>query len=280
MWQFHSILAQVESSNALVAVGLIIVGFVLGTIAAKVSRRFTGHASRPEVIRSSAGPIATLAFSLILIVSLIIALGLVNQTALDTLATDVALFLPRVISAAIVLIVANIVANFVETGISKSLGHVSPTLRNRVPAGAKAVIMGFAFVIAANQLGINTSIILIAVAAIFFTIGLSAALIAGFGGRSVAGEVAAGRAIRRDLKVGDTVKIGNLEGDVVAIGSTSTQITNSQRITLIPNSEILTQWVEVVQDAQTLGVADESEETDSLETDAEGAGQTETGQVD
>ena len=67
--------------------------------------------------------------------------------------------------------------------------------------------------------------------------------------------------MRRDLKVGDTVRIGRLEGDVVAIGSTSTQITNAQRITLIPNSEILSQWVEVVQDAQTLGVAEGTEET-------------------
>lgn len=270
MWQFHSILAQVDTSNALVALGLIVAGFILGTIAAKVARRLTSGSSRPEVIQSSAGPIATLAFSGILIISLIIALGLVNETALNQLLTDVALFLPRVISAAIVVIIANIVANFVETAIAKSLGHVSPTMRTRVPAAAKTVIMGFALVIAANQLGINTSIILIAVAALFFAIGLAAAMIAGFGGRDVAGEVAAGRAVRRELKVGDTIRIGALEGDVVAIGSTSTQITNAQRITLIPNSEILSQWVEVVQDAQTLGVADGATTNDAVKGQTDG----------
>ncbi len=243
--------------NALIAAGLIVVGFVLGTIAASVSRRVAGRESQPEVIRSSSGSIATLAFSLILIISLIAALGSVNQPALDQLLTDVALFLPRIISAAIVLIAANVVAGLVEGAIARSIGHVSPELRRRVPSLAKGLIIGFAAVIAANQLGINTSVILIAVAAIFFTVGLAMALLAGLGGRAVAEEVAAGRAVRRELKVGDTIRVGHVEGDVVAIGSTSTQITSSERITLVPNSEVMSQWVEIIQDAQTLGVLDE-----------------------
>ena len=259
-WQTTSVFAQSGSTTALIAVGLIAVGFLLGSIAASVARRVTSRDSQPEVIKSSAGSIATLAFSIILIISLVIALGVVNESALNQLTTDVALFLPRVISAAIVLIVANIAANLVETGVARSLGHVSASLRQRVPGLIKTLIMGLAAVIAANQLGINTTVVLIAVAAIFFGLALAMAMLAGLGGRSVAEEVAAGRAIRRELKVGDTVRIGNVEGDVAAIGSTSTQITSAQQITLVPNTEMLSKWIEVVQDAQTLGVAEEPED--------------------
>ena len=259
------ILAQTGTMTALVAVGLIAIGFVLGSIAASIARRLTSGASSPEVVRSSAGAIATLAFSIVLIVALVVALGVINQTALDQLLTDVALFLPRAISAAIVVIGANIVANFAEAGVARSLGHVSHTLRERVPSAVKTLILGFALVIAANQLGINTNVVLIAVGAIFFGVAGAAALLAGFGGRPVAQEIAAGRAIRRELKVGDTVRVGQVEGEIAAIGSTSTQITASQRITLVPNTELLGHFIEVVQDQPKIQLAPSLDHEDAEE---------------
>lgn len=251
----HGILAQTDSSNALVALAVIAGGFVLGSLAAAISRRVTSADSRPEVIRSSAGSIATLAFSIVLIASLIIALGLINGQAVDQLLSDTARFFPKVISAAIVVIVANIVSNLAEMGVARSLGHVSPVIRQRVPKLVKSAIMGFAVIIAAGQLGINTTIVLIAVAALLFGISLAAAMLAGLGGRSVAEEVAAGRAIRRELKVGDTVRIGEIEGDIAAIGSTSTQITAPDRVTLVPNTEILGQWIQIMGNGPSISLA-------------------------
>lgn len=249
------ILAQSGTTTALIALGLVAAGFVLGSIAASISRRITSRDKQPEVIKSSAGSIATLTFSIVLIVALVVALGVVNSAALDQLLTDVALFLPRAISAAIVLIIANILGHIAETGVAQSLGHVSPVIRQRVPQIIKTTILGFAVVIAANQLGVNTNVVLIAVAAIFFGAAGAAALLAGLGGRPVAAEIAAGRAIRRDLKVGDSVRVGAIEGEVTAIGSTSTQITSSKRITLVPNTEMLGQSVEIIQDEPTLRLA-------------------------
>lgn len=250
-----SVLAQSGTTTALIAVGLIAGGFVLGSIAASLARRITSGEGKPEVIRTSAGSIATLAFSIVLIAALVAALGVVNAPALDQLLTDVALFLPRVISAAIVLIMANIVGHLAETGVARSLGHVSPAIRQRVPSMVKMIILGFAGVIAASQLGIDTNVVLIAVGALFFSIATSAALLAGLGGRPVAAEIAAGRAIRRELKVGDTLKVGNIEGKVTAIGSTSTQITSARRVTLVPNTELLSQSVEIVHDEPNLRLA-------------------------
>ena len=250
------VLAQGDS-NAIPALIVIVAGFVLGSLAASFTRRLTSGENRPEVIRTSAGALATLMFSLILIVALVVALGMVNQTALDQLSEDVVTFLPKALSAAIVLIVGNILGAIVETGVARSLGHVSPVVRDRVPMLVKVLITGFAVVIAANQLGINTTIILIAVAAIFFTAGLSIALLAGLGGRHVAEQIAAGRAVRRELSIGDTVKIGSTEGEVSAIGSTSTQITSPRAVTLVPNLELLNDHIEIVQAVPTIELAED-----------------------
>lgn len=249
--------AQSGDSNAIPALIVIAVGLVVGSLAAATARRIMSSEKRPEQLQASAGALSTLVFSLILIAALVTALGLVNEAALTQLSQDVVSFLPKVLSAAIVLIIGNIVAAVLQTGAERSLGHVSQNLRDRVPVIIKVVVTGFAIVIAANQLGVDTTIILVAVASIFFTIGLSVALLAGLGGRPVARQIAAGRALRRELTVGDTIRVGNAEGEISAIGSTSTQITSAQKVTLVPNEELLNSHLEIIQAVATIESVDD-----------------------
>lgn len=241
-----TLLAQTDT-NAVVAVFVIVGGFVFGSLSAALARKIAGNEARPEPIQSSSGAIATLAFSLVLITALVIALGIVQQTALDQLSSDVVKFLPKALSAAIVLIIGNIIGAIAEAGIARSLGHVAPAIRQRVPVIVKYAISGFALVIASTQLGIDTTIILVAVASLFFGIALSIALLAGLGGRPVAEQIAAGRALRHEINVGDTVRVGPTEGEISAIGSTSTQITGPRDVTLVPNTQMLTSTIEIIQ---------------------------------
>ncbi len=236
--------AQTSATDALIALAVIIAGFVLGSVAAAIARRLAAR-SGSDVVRASAEAIATLVLSLILIVGLIAALGIINRPDLDRLIDDFVRFIPRLLAASIVLIIGNIVGAVVETGVERSLGHVSAELRRRVPMIIKWTIQGFVLVIAANQLGIDTTIISVVVAAVFFGLALAAALLAGLGGRDVAQQVAAGRALRRELKVGDSISLGDLHGEIKAIGSTSTQITSHQDIVFVPNNDILQSTIEI-----------------------------------
>lgn len=237
--------AQTSGTAALIALGVICIGFVLGSLAAAVARRAASSSSN-AVMQTSASALATLALSLVLIIALVTALGIINQTALNQLVEDVIRFMPRLLSAAIVLIIGNIAGALAEAGVARSLGHVSAELRQRVPLLIKWTIQGFMLVIAANQLGIDTTIISVVVAAVFFGIAAAGALLAGLGGRDVAQQVAAGRAIRRELNVGDLIRLGDIHGEIQAIGSTSTQITSHHDIVFIPNSEILASSVEII----------------------------------
>lgn len=254
-----NVLAQTDTS-AIAALVVIVAGFVLGSLAAALARRVAGRESSPEAIQTSAGAVATLAFSLILIASLVIALGIVQQTALDQLSTDVVRFLPRALSAAIVLIIGNIIGAIAEAGVTRSLGHVSPEVRRRVPVLVKYAITGFALVIASTQLGVDTTIILVAVGSIFFGLALTLALLAGLGGRAVAEQIAAGRALRHELTIGDTVRVGFAEGEIRAIGSTSTQLTSANAVTLVPNTEMLTAKIEIVQAVVPIELAEDQPE--------------------
>ena len=247
-------------ATALIALLVIIAGLTLGSIAAAVTRRIASGEKRPEAVRSSVGALSTLAFSIILIVALVIALGIVNSEALDQLSRDLVSFMPKALSAAIMLILGNVVGSIAETGVARSLGHVAPEVRNRVPALVKWGVLGFAIVIAANQLSIDTTIITVAVASVFFSLGLAAALLAGLGGHPVAQQIAAGRALRQIVAVGDTVRTDAVSGVVSAIGSTSTHITTfDDDVELVPNSELLNGRMQIVPQAPSAS-PDEIEE--------------------
>ena len=238
-------LAQTSGTDALIALAVIVGGFIVGSLAAAVTRRFASSSSR-ETLQSSAAALATLAFSILVIAALVAALGIINEAALDQLISDVVTFMPKLLSATIVLIIGNIAGAVVETGVARSLGHVSVELRQRVPLMVKWTIQAFVVVIAANQLGIDTTIISVVVAAVSFGIALSLALLAGLGGRGVAEQIAAGRALRRQLHLGDTVRLGDLHGELKAIGSTATQITSHSDIVFVPNMELLNSAIEIL----------------------------------
>ncbi|MEZ5165265.1 MAG: hypothetical protein R2695_01790 [Acidimicrobiales bacterium] len=92
-------------------------------------------------LRGAAGRIASIFFAAAVIVGLITALGVVDDQAVDDLPKDFIAYVPKALSAAIVLIVANIAATFIVAGLERSLGHVSPTVRRRVPPIVRGAIL-------------------------------------------------------------------------------------------------------------------------------------------
>ncbi len=109
-----------------------------------------------------------------------------------------------------------------------------------------------AALLAVRQLGIDTTVINLGVAAIFFGASASLTLLIGLGGRTVATEVASTRALRRLLSVGDTLTLeasaagGSIGGEVIAIHPTSVEVvTESGDVQLVPSSALLTSTVTV-----------------------------------
>lgn len=233
-----------EWISAAIAAGA---GLVVGAIAARITRNALGRASR-DAIRGVAVPVGSLVFSIVLIIGLIVALGFVNPDSLDTIPTDLVDFLPRALAAAIVVIGGNVVATIARSTTQRALRGTGPAERFG-PSAVRWVILAFSFILGAAQLGIDTTIINIAAAAILFGTAATMALLVGLGGRRVAGEVAAGRAWRKSLQVGDRVRAsglpgGEVDGVVVGIRPTSVELDCAGRSLLVPNSQLLDVVVE------------------------------------
>lgn len=221
-------------------------GLIVGVIAARLVRNSLVKSGR-EAISAVAAPIASLVFSTLFIIGLIVALGIVDPDSLDTIPDDILDYLPRVLAAAIVAIGGNVVASLARTATQRALRG---TGAERIgPTVVRLTILAFALIVAAAQLGIDTTIINIAAAALLFGVAATMALLVGLGGRQVAGEIAAGRAWRTSLAVGDRVRASGVAGSevdgiVVEIHPTTIELDCAGRSVLVPNSQLLDVVVE------------------------------------
>ena len=186
------------------------------------------------MLRAASRPLASVVFSAFLVAGLTTALGFVNKEARDQIPQDLVDYIPSLLSAAIVLIGANVLAQLVQTALERTMGRIGgPALRN-VPNVVRIAILAFGGILAAAQLGVDTTIINIAVAALLFSIGLGAALMIGLGSRAVSGEVAAGRAVRRLVSPGDRISAGDVEGEVLDIQSVAVEVATDEGTSCSP----------------------------------------------
>ncbi len=220
-------------------------GLLLGGILARFARSLLDREGRPDVVRAASKPLASVIFSVALVIGQVTALGFVNEEARDQIPQDLVDYVPSLLSAAIVLIGASILAQLVQTALEPATARLSGPAARNIPHVARTVIMGFAAILAAAQLGVDTTIINIAVAALLFSIGLGAALMVGLGSRDVSGEVAAGRAVRRLLQPGDHITVGEVSGQVVEIQSVAVEVAAGEESILVPHSQVLGQHVTV-----------------------------------
>lgn len=211
-------------------------GFVIGTAASKVARRLLEK--RGGQLAEFGAAAASLVFSLILVAGLLVALGFVQADSLEKLRDDTIDYLPRVLSALIVVILGGVVGTIASTAARESIGRSLGRLGEQIPKLLKAIITLFAAILAASQLGIDTTVINIVVAAVVAGLALAFALIVGFGSRPVAAEIASGRALRRLISPGDSIDGPLATGTVVAMHPTAVEVEQDGGIALVPNSAL------------------------------------------
>ncbi|MDH3753772.1 MAG: mechanosensitive ion channel [Acidimicrobiia bacterium] len=215
-------------------------GLIVGASVARVVRGAMAKPNRPRVVRQAAAPAASLVFSVLLVAGLMTALGFVNDEALDQIPEDLVDYLPNALSALIVLIIGNVVATLAATAVDGALSRAGGRAREQLPRVVRLVVLAFAGILAAAQLGVDTTIIDIGVAAVLFSLGLAAALMVGFGSRTVSSEIAAGRALRRVVHNGDHLTLDDISGTVVDVQSVMVELrTDEGRTVLVPNSDVL-----------------------------------------
>ena len=202
----------------LIAAGIAVAGIVIGSLCGAQVRRILGASTRTDRQRALADPAGSITLSVTFAAFLVAALGVGDRESLRTLPTSLIRFMPKLLIALLIFLVGNAVAtlaaNALGTSLIKATGQPQPQL---VRLTRTLLAAAFA-ILAVSQLGVNTRIVDMVVAALVFGTALTLALLAGLGGRVVAGELAAGRYLRRILRPGDRIRSGEAGNDVHVFG--------------------------------------------------------------
>ncbi len=232
-------------------------GIIFGNIAGRVIGRLLSSPAQPDAIKDASKALSNLVMYAFVIAGLIAALGILQPDALAEIPKDLIAYLPRLLSAAIIIISASVISSFAQAALAGMLGRSSASVQRQVNLGVKVLIVGLATVLAVTQLGIDTTVINIALGAVFFGLAASFTLLVGMGGQSVASEVAATRAARRLVFEGDRVSVGEVSGVVVAVRPTAVEIRDADGShILVPSTRFVGEPVTITRAETSTTTAD------------------------
>jgi small-conductance mechanosensitive channel len=191
-----------------------------GTGATKVLARAGIHASVSTLI----GRIVYWFVLLVFLVSAAESLGLERVSAtLDM----VALYLPKVFGAALILLAGVLLAqllNGIVRGAADGVGLDYAAGLGRI---AQALVIVISISVAIGQLEIKTDLLNNVIAIVLISFGLAVALALGLGSKEIVGQIIAGIYVRELYEVGQEVSVGGLVGQIEEIGTVKTTLISS-----------------------------------------------------
>lgn len=197
---------------------ILVIGFIVAKVVSTVVRKGLEKAGMDRKLQESdahnyvervmpgASPsngIARLVFWLIFVFFLFSAIGALKIPALTTFMNQVLAYLPNVIVAIVIFVLASLIAGAIAGGVAKIMGD-TPTGKI-VATIVPAIVMVIAMFMILEQLQIAPEIVRIAFAATMGALALGLALAFGLGGRGVAQQMLED-AYRKGKEQKETVK--------------------------------------------------------------------------
>ncbi|AFN78259.1 mechanosensitive ion channel domain-containing protein [Stutzerimonas nitrititolerans] len=180
---------------------------------------------------------------LIFLVSAAESLGLARVSAtLDMLA----LYVPKVFGAGIILLVGVLLAQLVSGLVRGAAEGVGIDYAGGLARIAQGLIIIISISVAIGQLEVKTELLNYVIAIGLISVGLAGALALGLGSRELVGQILAGIYVRELYEVGQRVRLEglDLEGEIEEIGTAKTLLlTDEGEVVSIANRVLLEQRV-------------------------------------
>lgn len=242
---------------------LLLLGWLLArAIRASIVRFGTGldrmfYAVRDRVGQAHVEPrwpisrvLGHLAYWLVIVFFLAAASRLLQLPGLVDPLAQVLQYLPRLLVWGFAVFAAYVASGLISSwaaGAARSTGLANAELLGRL---ARTVVLVFAGIIAAGQLGIDV-VLLVNVVTIVTAVLLGGAAIAfGIGAGGVAGNIIAAQQVRRSYRVGQRVAVEAHEGEILEITNSAVVLDTEQGRTMVP-ARLFNEQASVLLDPET-----------------------------
>lgn len=216
-------------------------GLLAGEIAGRLARRAVEGRAGRAMRREVAALVGTTVFWLATAAGLLIAIWIVDAAVLEDLGDRLSETVPRLGVAAIVLIGGHALSVLLAAMVGQSALKATGVRQRGLERSLQIGMMAAAVVVALAGLGVSSTLIVAPLTMVIAAPALAVALLSGLGGREVAGQLAAGRALRHQLREGRHLECEGLRGRIVALHPTSVEVEAPDGIrSHIPNRTVLT----------------------------------------
>ena len=182
---------------------IIIIGWVIAGVLARITTGLLRRAGADRLFAEHGGQVygsqsreikpsvvgGELVKWVIRIVFLVAAANVLGMPEVSNLLNQVLLWIPNLIVAAIILLLAPVIARFVRGAIEVGAGEMGFTNAPLLGRIAEIAIVAFAVVIAITQIGIAANLVNTLFIGLVGAVALAFGLAFGLGGREVAGEI-------------------------------------------------------------------------------------------
>ena len=249
---FTSILTTLEAyvPSLLGALALLLFGWLLawllGAWSARLLRRLNrvfrdtqtdGWLQRIGFRQPVGDAIGRLVFWLILLFFLAAATEALGLPVLTAWLTGFALFVPRIAIAILVMLIGLLAAGFIRNAVLAATTTARLAYGEALAQIARVVTIVVAALIAVNELGLDVTILTVALIVILGSLLGGFALAFGLGARTAVSNIVGSHYLRQIAHVGQTVRVAGLQGEIVAITTTSVVLRSPEGRVVVPAKE-------------------------------------------
>jgi len=214
----------IDGNRWILAVVALAASLLLGEIAGRLVRGSMSRADRSNEIREMARPVSSFLFWACTALGVFVAVASTSRHAFEQIPDRMLARLPDLLLAGLILIAGYAVAIGVGAATAQSAIRASGKRHRGLERALRYAVLGTTIALALSQLGVDTTVLSLALAIIVGAPALAITLLTALGGRQVATDIAAGRALRSHLKVGFHLSCGENDGVIVAVHPVSVEL--------------------------------------------------------
>ena len=186
------------------AIVIIVIGWIVSNVLARVVREVLARAGADRMFAEHGGAVygsqskqvqpsvvaSEIVKWIIRFVFLVAAANVLGMPQVSLLLNSVLLWIPNLLVAAVILLVAPLIGRFLRGVIEVGAGNMGFTNASLLGRIAEVAVVAFAVLIAIDQLGIAADLLNILFTGVVAALALAFGLAFGLGGRDVAGRIA------------------------------------------------------------------------------------------
>jgi hypothetical protein len=212
-------------------------GLLLGELGGRLTRAAMSREHRSAEVREMARPVGTALFWAGTAVGLLVAVASATPETFDKLPQSSLDLVPRLLAAALFVMAGYALGVGLAALVGQSVQRATAVRHRGLERSLRLAVMAASIVLALGQLGVDTMVLVIVLAALLGAPSLAIALLTAFGGRDVATNLAAGRALRGQLELDRYLVVTSpsrppVRGVIVAIHAVTVEVLTDDMATV------------------------------------------------